>query len=281
MTIPLHAEWDAGARKSRAAGRAPLALLHGFAGDGTAWEPVRQGLAGLGPTLAIDLIGHGQSPAPEDPARYSLGSNLNDVEAVLRAECAAPAWVIGYSMGGRIALSLALEKPALLRGLILVSTTAGIETILEREARMQSDDRLAQSILDNGMEAFAEYWLNQPLFHSLWQMPEERFKAEHARRLKQRPEGLARSLRGVGAGAMPPLWKRLGEIDLPTLIVAGDEDERYVRLGTQLAMNIPGAEFARIQESGHAPHTEQPERFVQAIGRFLQRQNRAALAAAE
>lgn len=277
MAERLHAEWHG----SRDAGRPALLLVHGFAGDGTAWEPVRRGLAKSGPTLSVDLIGHGRSPAPDDPARYTLEACVADLEAVLRAERAGPVWAVGYSMGARVALSLALERPGLLRGLVLESSHAGLETSGEREARAQSDDRLAQRILDEGMEAFVEYWLNLPLFHSLWRISEERFNAEHQRRLKQRPEGLARSLRGMGAGRMSPLWKRLAEIDVPTLIVVGGEDEHYSGLGARMAMSIPGAELARIPDAGHAVHTEQPDAFARAVTGFLRRHERDDLAWAE
>lgn len=277
MSVRLHTEWHG----DRSAGHTPLLLLHGFAGDGSAWEPVRKGLATAGPALCVDLIGHGRSPAPDDPAQYTLDACLGDLEAVLRAERTGPVWAIGYSMGGRVALNLALARPRLLRGLVLVSTHAGLEISSERAARAEEDDELARRILNEGMEWFVEYWLNLPLFHSLWRIPEERFNAEHQRRLNQRPEGLAHSLRGMGAGRMAPLWNRLAEVDLPTLIVTGGEDERYSRLGARMATLIPGAVLARIPDAGHAVHTEQPEAFVRAVTGFLERQERRNWALAE
>jgi 2-succinyl-6-hydroxy-2,4-cyclohexadiene-1-carboxylate synthase len=278
MSEILHTEWHGA---PRGAGQAPLLLLHGFAGDGTAWEPVRAGLGKAAPLLSVDLVGHGRSPAPEDPARYTLDACVADLEAVLKRERCGPVWAVGYSMGGRVALSLALARPRLLRGVVLVSTHPGLESIGDRNARAEADERLAQQILEKGMEWFAEYWLNLPLFHSLWRIPEDRFNVEHQRRLKQRPEGLVRALRGMGAGQMPSYWDRLDGIDMPCLIVTGGEDERYSALGARMAMRVPGAELARIPEVGHAVHTEQPATFVRTVTAFLRRNEHATLARAE
>jgi 2-succinyl-6-hydroxy-2,4-cyclohexadiene-1-carboxylate synthase len=131
------------------------------------------------------------------------------------------------------------------------------------------------------MEAFVERWLSQPLFEGLWRIPEPRFQAERERRLRQRPDGLARSLRGMGAGAMVSLWERLGEIAVPTQVVTGVEDARFSRIGARLVTAIPGAELARIPESGHAPHTEQPELFIETLTRFILRHEPLALAGLE
>ena len=111
MKLPLHVDWDGTGGHRGNPARPVLALLHGFAGDGTAWAPVRDGLRSLGPTLAIDLIGHGQSPAPDDPRRYRMEACLDDLEAVLKRLGIPAAWWVGYSMGGRTALQLAVHKP--------------------------------------------------------------------------------------------------------------------------------------------------------------------------
>jgi 2-succinyl-6-hydroxy-2,4-cyclohexadiene-1-carboxylate synthase len=279
MKLPLHVDWDGSDGKRRRGADGPaIALLHGFAGDSSAWDWVRGGLRELGPTLAIDLLGHGQSPVPEDLRRYSIEAALNDLGAVVRDLRVAPCWWIGYSLGGRLALSLAIAKPEWVRGLVLVSASPGLEFRAEREARKEEDEALAQLILAAGMENFVNRWLDMPLFAGLARIPEERYQAERERRLQQRPEGLANSLRGMGTGVMPSLWPRLGEVRAPTLVVTGDEDEKFSQIGARMVGLIPGAEMARVPESTHAPQTEQPEEFVRIVTRFIRAQTQRAWA---
>jgi 2-succinyl-6-hydroxy-2,4-cyclohexadiene-1-carboxylate synthase len=279
MTLPLHIDWDGADPKRRKAKDVPaLALLHGFAGDSSAWDWVRPGLRELGPTLAIDLMGHGQSPAPDDVRRYTMDATLGDFDTVLRDLRLPPCWWIGYSLGGRVVLNLAVRKPELVRGVVLVSASPGLQYKSERDARLEEDEALAQFILAAGMEAFVERWLALPLFAGFDAMPEERIKLERERRLGQRPIGLANSLRGLGTGAMPPLWERLGEIKAPVLVVTGDEDEKFSVIGTHMVGRIPGAHMARVPASTHAPQTEQPDDFVRVVSRFIRAQDGAAMA---
>jgi len=279
MSTPLHFDWDGVDNKRRKKGESsPLVLIHGFAGDRSAWDWVRPGLRELGPTLAVDLMGHGQSPAPEDVRRYTLDATLEDLAGAVRGLRLPRCWWIGYSLGGRVVLNLALRKPELVRGLVLVSASPGLQYKSERDARLEEDEALAQFILAAGMEAFVERWLALPLFAGFERMPEERVKLERERRLSQRPIGLANSLRGLGTGAMAPLWDRLGEIQRPTLVVTGDEDEKFSLIGTHMVGRIPGAEMARVPESTHAPQTERPEAFVLAVSRFIRKQEAETVA---
>jgi len=281
MTSPLHIDWDSARPKRPKSGDGPaIALLHGFAGDSSAWDWVRPGLSELGPTLAIDLMGHGQSPAPDDVKRYTMDSTLEDLAAVMRDLRLPPSWWIGYSLGGRVALNLAIRKPELVRGVILVSASPGLQYKAERDARVEEDEALAQFILAAGMEAFVERWLAMPLFAGFDQMPEERVKLERERRLSQRPIGLANSLRGLGTGNMPSLWDRLGEIKAPALVVTGDEDEKFSQIGATMVSAIPGAEMARVPASSHAPQTEQPDTFVLVVSRFIRNQESGSAARA-
>ena len=120
MKLPLHVDWDGQGSPQESRDRPTLALLHGFAGDGRTWNPVRDGLREVGPTLAIDLIGHGQSPAPEEQGRYTMDACLDDLEATMMGLGLESAWWLGYSMGGRVALQMAVGRPHLLRGLMLI-----------------------------------------------------------------------------------------------------------------------------------------------------------------
>ena len=181
-------------------------------------------------------------------------------------------------MGGRTALQLAVHKPHLVRGLVLESATAGIASPIEQGERRKADEALAQSILTEGMEAFVEQWLNQPLFEGLKRLPEERLAAERERRVRQRPEGLAQSLCGMGAGAMQPVWERLSEIDVPALAIAGEDDEQFCRLAGRLALAIPGAQMLRMPHAGHMPHTENPRLFLNGVRGFVLGHERESIA---
>ncbi len=281
MHPPLYADWDG--RDSReptpgeesALSRPTILLIHGFAGDSTTWAPLREQLRYAGPTLVVDLIGHGRSPCPIEPERYRIGACLDDLERMLERSGAPPPWWVGYSMGGRVALTAALQKPHLVRGLVLESTTAGIIDAFARRERVAADGALAEAILDQGMEAFVDRWLAQPLFASLHDLPPERFDEERARRLRQHPMGLANSLRGMGAGVMEPLWDALHAIMVPVLVIAGEGDPKYAPIAVHLAAAMRRAELRLIPGTGHIPHAEAPEIFLQAVCDFIGEQERS------
>ncbi|MCH8844071.1 MAG: 2-succinyl-6-hydroxy-2,4-cyclohexadiene-1-carboxylate synthase [SAR324 cluster bacterium] len=275
MNAPLYADWDGNAGREPAPGkksalsRPTILLIHGFAGDSTVWAPFRERLRAVGDTVAVDLIGHGRSPCPVEPERYRIEACLDDLERMLERRASPPAWWVGYSMGGRLALTAAVNKPHLVRGVVLESTTAGISDPSERRERVASDSALADAILVRGMEAFVDRWLAQPLFASLHDLPPERFHEERARRLRQHPTGLANSLRGMGAGVMEPLWGELHAIKVPVLVIAGEADRKYAPIAAHLAESMPHAELRLIPGAGHIPHVEAPETFLRVISDFI------------
>jgi 2-succinyl-6-hydroxy-2,4-cyclohexadiene-1-carboxylate synthase len=176
-------------------------------------------------------------------------------------------WV-GYSMGGRTALHVALAHPASVGRLALVSSTAGIFSEVERDARRQRDEALARRVETEGVEEFVRWWLSQDLFASL---PAERAGAEE--RLANTAAGLASSLRLAGTGAQEPLWARLPELGrrrLPVLLVAGELDTRYVALASAMASAIgPSASVCIVEGAGHACHLERPDVVGPALAEFL------------
>ena len=170
--------------------------------------------------------------------------------------------LVGYSMGGRIALAVALAHVERVEALVLVGTTPGIADPVEREARAREDVALAEEIESSTIEAFAERWGRNPLFKG--QAPQV---AERARedRLRNHSEGLAAALRGVGQGACEPVWGRLGELRMPVLLIVGERDGRYRKLAERMAVAIPSAELLIVPATGHAVHLEAPEIVAQAI----------------
>jgi 2-succinyl-6-hydroxy-2,4-cyclohexadiene-1-carboxylate synthase len=252
----------------------PLVLLHGFTGSSASWWPVADRLAECHRVLAIDLIGHGQSSAPGDPSRYSFELALDDLSAVARHLQIAPATWLGYSMGGRLALGLTLRDRQLVSALILESASPGIADAAERARRHDDDEAMALEIEQHGVEAFVAAWERRPLWNSQSSLASTARARQRAIRLRNRPAGLANSLRGMGQGAQPSLWSSLSEITAPTLIIAGALDAKFAAIAPRMADAMPSARVALAPEAGHAVHLEAPAFFSEQAMSFLARQAR-------
>ena len=252
------------------AGAGPaLLLLHGFTGSAETWRPFLRELAARRRVIAPDLIGHGRTAAPDDAARYRMDECVADLLALLDRLGVEEFAVLGYSMGGRVALHLALAVPERVRALVLESASPGITDPEERAERARSDEALAELIEREGIAAFVERWESQPLFASQRSLPAEVWARLRAERLGQRPRGLANSLRGMGAGAMAPVWNRLGELGVPVLVLAGELDAKYVAIARAMGDRLPQARVAIVPGAGHAVHLEQPAQFLEFVTAFL------------
>ncbi len=248
-----------------------LLLLHGFTGSAETWRPFLPALARQHRVIAPDLIGHARTAAPDDAARYRMDECVADLLALLDRLGVEDFAVLGYSMGGRVALHLALAAGERARALVLESASPGILDPEERAARARSDEALAELIEREGVAAFVERWGSQPLFASQRSLPVEVRARLRAERLGQRPHGLANSLRGMGAGSMEPVWNRLGELRLPALVLAGELDEKYVVIARAIGERLPQARVALVPGAGHAVHLEQPAQFLELVTAFLTR----------
>lgn len=235
-----------------------LVLVHGFAQTGACWGEVGDALAVDHEVVRVDAPGHGGSA--------DVHADLPGTADLLAEVGGRGAW-LGYSMGGRMVLHLALAHPEAVERLVLVSATAGIDDDVEREARVVADDALAVAIEVDGVGAFLERWLALPLFAGLDDRTQ--FRAE---RLANTPEGLASSLRLAGTGTQEPLWDRLGAIAAPTLVVTGALDDKFTALGRRLTDAIgPNASLAVVEGAGHSPHLEQRDAFLAAVSPWLRR----------
>jgi 2-succinyl-6-hydroxy-2,4-cyclohexadiene-1-carboxylate synthase len=236
---------------------ATVVLLHGFAGTGRAWEPV---VGRLDPqryrALAPDLRGHG---AARDARPVSFEACTADVVALADD---GPVTLCGYSLGGRIALHAALAAPARVARLVLVATTAGIEDPAQRAARRADDERLAAFAQTATAQEFADRWAAQPLFAGT---PPEAERIWRADLLRNDPAALAEVLRGIGTGAMAPLWERLGELAMPATVLAGEHDAKFVALGERLAGALPRGELVIVAGAGHGLPREAPEAIAQVV----------------
>ncbi len=238
-------------------GRGPtLVLVHGFTQTGRCWGAEVDALAEGHEVVLVDAPGHGRSA--EIMAGLRTGGRLI-------ADQGGEATYLGYSMGARFCLHIALSNPELVRGLVLLGATAGIHDPEEREARRQQDLATAARIERDGLERFLDDWLTQPLFAGI--PPERTFRAE---RLENTVAGLQSSLQQAGTGSQDPSWHKLARLEMPVLVLAGREDAKFSALAERLVAAIGGnATLALIDGAGHAAHLEQPERFLAVVQPWL------------
>ena len=244
-----------------------LVFVHGFGQTRRCWGPgpglIEQALAQADDdspgrkfvTAAVDLPGHGEAA--------TIRMSPVEVGAAL-AEQTGSGVLVGYSLGARMALHAALDPSCTLTGLVLISGTAGLADPEERATRQRGDDSLADRIEAIGVPAFVEEWLAQPMFATL--PPGAVHRVE---RRTNTAAGLAASLRSCGTGAQESLWNRLGEITIPTLVMAGSLDPKFAALGRQLAGTLASGRFIEVPGAGHSVHLERPEEFATAVAEFV------------
>jgi 2-succinyl-6-hydroxy-2,4-cyclohexadiene-1-carboxylate synthase len=249
----------------------PLVLLHGFTGSSASWWPVIDQLAARHRVIAVDLIGHGRPEAPAEAARYAFDLALDDLAAIADHLGIVPATWLGYSMGGRLALGLALRHPEVVSALILESATAGIADPQECAARHRADDALADQIERDGVASFVDAWEALPMWASQRTLPREARQRQRKVRLANSPTGLANSLRGMGQGRQPSYWHRLAEIVKPSLLIAGEADEKFAGIARNMAGSIPHAALVIVPDAGHAVHLESPVTYTNLVNGFLDR----------
>lgn len=223
-------------------------LLHGFTHTGASWGPVVAALAERYEATAPDIRGHGSASGRRP---VTLAAVLGDVAA----SAADRFTLVGYSMGGRIALHVALGVKDRLDRLVLIGASPGIADDAERQRRQQADERLADEIERLTVEEFARRWADTPV---LSDQPAAVRAAADADRRRNTPAGLAAALRGLGTGALPPVWDRLGELTMPVALVAGERDERFRRIAGEMASEMPTARVVVVPGAGHAVHLEAP-----------------------
>ena len=243
------------ATETRGFGRPRLAFVHGFTQTGRSWKAVAADLSVDHEVVCVDAPGHGGSSA--------VSVNMAD-GAVLLANTVGPGVYVGYSMGARLCLHVAVNRPDVVQGLVLLGANPGIEDAGERAARRTADDALAAEIERGGVEPFIERWLAQPLFADV---PAD--AADRAERRRNTAAGLAASLRLAGSSTHD-LWPELATISAPTLVLAGERDTKFTEIGRRVAATIgASATFAPVPEAGHAAHLVQPSAFVDILRGWL------------
>jgi len=182
-----------------------------------------------------------------------------------------PLDLVGYSMGGRLALAYTARNPGRVRSLVLESASPGLATEEERAARRDADEALALRLETGGMAAFVDHWEALPLFESQRALPEEVQARHRALRLRNHPASLAASLRRLGTGCLPSYWGSLPALGVPVLVLVGGLDRKFTEIGRRMAAALPDATLAVVPDAGHTVHLERPEAWLEAVTPFLSR----------
>jgi 2-succinyl-6-hydroxy-2,4-cyclohexadiene-1-carboxylate synthase len=259
------------------AGTGPhIVLLHGFTGSAETWATLTGAIGNRYTTLSVELPGHGKSTSPPDAARYRLDRFADDLGRVLDAFHLARAAVLGYSLGGRAALRFALRHPERVEALVLESASPGIIDSPERADRIESDNAIADMIERKGVPSFVDFWEALPLWGSQSGLGTAERAQLRAQRLANNVAGLANSLRGAGAGCDPPVIDALIANRAPTLLIAGELDQKYVVESRLMKAAMPNARRAVVPRTGHAVHLERPAIFAEVVLSFLDEVRAAA-----
>lgn len=241
-----------------------IVLLHGFTGTVKTWGKTASHFSDYR-LVAIDLVGHGQTEAPEDVSHYSMEEQIEILENLFYQLKLNQFILIGYSLGGRVALSYTVKFPERIQQLILESASPGLKTEEERMARRKADEELAKSIEQNGLQSFVQKWENIPLFHSQKNLPIAVQQAVRKERLSQSEIGLANSLRGMGTGAQQSLWDQLDQLNRPVTLITGMLDEKFCNIAQEMKLRLPFAELRLVENVGHAIHVENPKQFATIV----------------
>lgn len=247
--------------------RPAILFLHGFMGTGADWEAETSALAARFFCVAPDLPGHGKSVGLH-PEAYAMEGASRAVVGTLDDLGVREATFVGYSMGGRLALYLALRCPGRCAGLLLESASPGLADAAERAARREADEERATRLEAGDFEGFVRDWYRQPLFASLAR-DEARLSRTVEARLRNDPAELARSLRGMGTGSQPPLWDGLRGLTIPALAVAGELDRKFVALSQRMASLAPRMRSVVVPGAGHNVRAEAPEEYLALLRGFL------------
>lgn len=236
--------------------------LHGFTGEGADFSALSSSISGK--WHCPDLPGHG-SRKHAHPDEFSLPS----LENTLLGSNRKTATGLGYSMGGRLLLNLAVRNPHFFARLILISCSPGLTSAEERRQRRISDEKWIHTLENTSLNKFLAAWWEQPIMRGMKNLPQHERDEIFARRRNNSPDGLVRSLQNHGTGVLPSLWEQLPEIQIPTLIIVGAEDQKFREIGASMAEKLPRSNFCIIPNSGHAPHIENPGATADRIQSFL------------
>jgi 2-succinyl-6-hydroxy-2,4-cyclohexadiene-1-carboxylate synthase len=237
-------------------------LLHGFMGSSESFSSIIPKLLSFCNPITIDLLGHGKTEGSEMHYRFAAKEQTADIVKLISEQFKYPLFLHGYSMGGRLALQVALRRTDLIQGLILESTTFGIENEQERQARQALDGQRADSILGN-YDQFIDEWKLLPIFEN---------KSEKAEEIQRTQNSLwmSNSLLGFGTGSMPCFKDQLHKLKMPVQLIAGEKDQKFTNILGAMKKRIDSSSFKVFENANHRVHLDQPEAFVTTLKNFIQ-----------
>ncbi|MBB1078805.1 2-succinyl-6-hydroxy-2,4-cyclohexadiene-1-carboxylate synthase [Limosilactobacillus sp. STM2_1] len=258
--VKYHYQWLNGFNSNRPT----IVCLHGFTGTLKTFD-------GLFPNekynfLGIDLIGHGQTSVYVHPIYYRMENVVSKLQELMQLLQIKNYYLLGYSMGGRVALAWAVNDPHV-QGLILESARPGIADKHDRQKRRQKDNDLAGKILVQPLEEFVNYWENIPLFASQKQLPLEIRQQIRRQRMGQQKYGLAMSLMMMGTGQQESYWKYLPQ-NIPVLLIVGELDFKFQKIAQEMKLMAPQMTIS-VLPSGHCVHIEVPSSFSSLVIKWL------------
>lgn len=252
----------------------PVVLLHGFAQSTESWDPIAPLLAERRYVVAFDFVGHGRSDKPDDPTVYEMGAVIEALSAFLHDRFATKVALVGYSMGGRIALSYACKEPSRLSALIVESAGLGAKNGQQHVAMQHRDADLIERLLTSDIESFTTYWESLPLFETQRKLPEEIRDRVRQGRLSNDPRALAYTVRGTGQHSMVDLTEHIKHLPMPILYIAGILDRKYLKIAENLQYekNVTCV----LLNTGHNTHLEDSATFAKQVDGFLDKQAKRA-----
>jgi len=244
----------------------PVFVLHGFTGSLHTWNQLVENHKDSFQFIRVDLPGHGGTIGDSDFTLESVCGDLNDLLDELSLQ---NVHVLGYSMGGRTALSFAMLHPTRVRSLILESASPGLDSTHEQLARQVKDEGLAEEIENNGVEQFVDKWENLPMFESQKNLSSDVQESIRQERLNQSASGLAASLRGMGTGVQPSWWDKLSIFPRKVLLLTGEKDDKFCNISKEMNEHFQHSTHKIVSQAGHAIHVEQPRIFGTIVREFL------------
>ncbi|MEG4571460.1 2-succinyl-6-hydroxy-2,4-cyclohexadiene-1-carboxylate synthase [Microcoleus sp. N3A4] len=243
-----------------------ILLLHGFTCDCQDFSPIISLLSKSYCCLAVDLPGHGETRVIGDESCYNMQNTAQALIQLLDDLQIDKCLLLGYSMGGRLALYMTLHFPERFEKVVLESASPGLKTEKERSHRIQADSQIAQNLENSNIKDFLLNWYDRPLFKSLKNSPN--FDKLIETRLANNPLELAKSLRNMGTGNQPSLWEKLAQNQIPILLLAGEYDDKFTTINTEIAKLCPAASLEIVPKAGHNIHFENIDQFVALVRQF-------------
>ncbi len=264
--LSLNVVWD----ENDLLNKIPVIFLHGFTGNINDWSFIKGKLAAGYTPILIDLIGHGKSSSPAELKYYSYESQVGYLLQIINKLNLVNPILVGYSMGGRLALTFTFSYPPKVKALVLESTSFGLEKNSDKEERILNDKTIADRIQNSTLEEFINYWVNIPLFTSLKKMDSDKFEKLLDEKIASNNSiGLANSLLGFSTGKMKNYNKVLSNLEKKVLLITGAMDEKFTAIGKSVVKDSRNCKLEIINDCGHNVHLENPEEFLKLLNSFL------------